>query len=152
MQPFIHRMAAAALVACAACVATGGLAQEPPRYRVRDLNALPGLEGTGVSALNNRGDFTLLDSTTNRSYLWRGGKLHDLGLWNSAVFDLNDRVEVVGAWDMDEAGYVPFLWRHGRLIIEPALTNLKPLVLKEDRRPKGNGLETFKIVDAGSIT
>ena len=113
MQAFLPRLAAAALAACAA---TGALAQEPPRYRVLDINLLTGREDISVTALNNRGDFTFLDYDDNHSYLWRGGRVHDLGTWGGGTMDLNDRGDVVGTRLLDDGRRMTFLWRKDSVI------------------------------------
>lgn len=110
MQRLVHGVVAATLAA-GTCV--GALAAEL-RYRLQDLNALTGLEHISVQALNNRGDFTLVDSDSDRSYLWRGGRLHDLGAWGGGTLDLNERGDVVGTRLMDNGQRLPFLWRDGR--------------------------------------
>lgn len=108
MHPFIHRMAAAAL----AIAAASALAQEPPLYRVRDLNALTGMDDISVSALNNRGDFAFTDLASGSSYLWRRGSLHDLGTVGAGELVLNERGDVAGT-QVRDGRRVPFVWRNG---------------------------------------
>ena len=107
----VHRTAVAALAACAA---GGALAQAVPRYRVLDLNALTGHVDIEVTALNNRGDFTFLDYDDNHNYLWRGGRVHDLGARGGGTIDLNDRGDVVGTRLLAGERHVTFRWRNGR--------------------------------------
>ncbi|NML18362.1 hypothetical protein [Azohydromonas caseinilytica] len=113
MARFIHR---AALAVLAACAASGAFAQEAPRYRVRDLNALTGLDSISVSSLNNRGDVTLIENHSQQAFLWRGGRLHDLGAWGGGRLALNERGAVVGTRRLGDGSRVPFLWRNGRSI------------------------------------
>ncbi|WP_298231704.1 hypothetical protein [uncultured Azohydromonas sp.] len=112
MQRLVHGVVAATLAA-GTCV--GALAAEL-RYRLQDLNELTGLENIWVQSLNNQGDFTLVDRDSERSYLWRGGRLHDLGAWGFGTLTLNERGEVAGTRLMDDGRRLPFVWRDGRFI------------------------------------
>lgn len=103
-----HVIATAALAFSTLCAAQ----TTPPRYRVQDLNALTGLDQISVQSLNDRGDFTLVDSASSHGYVWRDGVLHDLG--RGYTLGLNKRGDVVGIRITDDSRSLPFLWRDGR--------------------------------------
>ncbi|WP_232539920.1 PEP-CTERM sorting domain-containing protein [Azohydromonas aeria] len=108
---FLHRLAALALGAGASL---GALAQADfAEYRLRDLSALTGLDDVSVFSMNRRGDFTLLDFDSRHSFLWRGGRLHDLGAWGGGDVVVNDRGEVAGARLGADGSRRPFVWRDG---------------------------------------
>jgi uncharacterized membrane protein len=102
------------MAALAVSATTSALAQEPSRYRVLDLNALTGRVDIDVTALNNRGDFTFVDYDDEHNYLWRSGRVHDLGAWGGGPMDLNDRGDVVGTRLLNGKRHVTFRWRNGR--------------------------------------
>ena len=82
-----------------------------------------------VTAIDDRGDvdgMTETDSGAGRAFLWRAGKLTDLGTlggWSSGATAIDDRGDVVG-WSETKRvpftafrapGIRPFVWRAGRL-------------------------------------
>jgi uncharacterized membrane protein len=112
MQVLVHGVVAAAL----ALESLGGALAAEPRFRVQDLNALTGLSGMSPLGFNNRGDFTLVDEQGGHGYLWRDGRLQDLGVYGVGGMALNERGDVAGTRVLADGSRQPFLWRDGRFI------------------------------------
>jgi len=113
-------------------------AQDPPRYTVQDLGTLGGTysEAHGLSNAHwLAGESTLLNDTADHAFLWRYGRMTDLGTLggpNSFAWHVNDNGDAVGAAESsttdplnenwcsfnDDLICLPFLWRNdGRKMI-----------------------------------
>lgn len=115
---------------------------QPTHYTVQDLGTLGGTFSVGYG-INNVGSVvriaTLPGDTAKHAFLWRKGKMIDLGTLggpnSSPVFRHNDKDEVVGAAEIstpdplgeDWCGFgthlvcVPFFWKDGVMTALPTL-------------------------------
>lgn len=116
--------------------------ESPTRYRVIDLGTLGGTFGY-AGGLNNLGSVvggaTLPGDTAQHGFLWRNGKMTDLGTFggpdSDAGFPPNEFNQVAGAAETsttdplgeDFCGFgtgltcLPFLWQKGKLTPLPLL-------------------------------
>ncbi|TDC43506.1 hypothetical protein [Micromonospora sp. KC213] len=101
-------LTAAPTLASPAAVAPGALAS----YRVVDLGTFGG-DSSYATAMNDRGDVVgraQAADGTFRGFLWRDGRMIDLGAFNP--IDVNDHGQVVGGHGDGSGGYV---WHRGVL-------------------------------------
>jgi probable HAF family extracellular repeat protein len=88
---------------------------------MRDLGTLGGATGT-ANAINDSGEVVGLANTptSTHAYLWRHGKMTDLGTLDgdcfSGAFGINARTQVVGqSITCDSTGFRAFLWQNGTM-------------------------------------
>ena len=107
-------VAALAIVLVTGTAATGSTNGSANGYRLLDLGTLGG-HISYATAMNDRGAVVggsaLADDFTFHGFLWRNGKMTDLGLFRP--MDINNKGQIVGTRD-DRTG--AYLWRAGRLI------------------------------------
>lgn len=89
---------------------------------MRDLGTLGGPTGT-ANAINEAGEVVGYADTpsSTHAYLWRRGKMTDLGTLNgdcfSGAFGINTHTQVVGqSITCDFTGFRAFLWENGSMI------------------------------------
>jgi probable HAF family extracellular repeat protein len=106
--------AGAGTAGTAGTAANGSAKGSATQYRLVDLGTLGG-HISYATAMNDRGAVvggsTLADDFTFHGFLWRNGKMTDLGLFRP--ISINNKGQIVGTRD-DRNG--AFLWRGGKLI------------------------------------
>ena len=107
--------------AAGATSATATVAPEPPRYTLVSLGSLGG-ETSQALAINARGDVVGDSSRADGSthgFLWRNGKIADLGVLPGGDFssarDVNQRGEITGVSGIDGGERSAVVWRNGQI-------------------------------------
>ena len=107
--------------AAGATAAGSAVAPEPPRYTLVALGTLGGATSQAL-AINERGD-VVGDSSrpdgSTRGFLWRDGKMADLGVLPGGDFssaqDINDRGEIAGVSGFARGERSAVVWRDGKI-------------------------------------
>lgn len=112
-SPATGAAGAGTTTATATAPATATATKATKTYRLVDLGTLGG-HISYSTAMNDRGAVvggsTLADDVTFHGFLWRDGKMTDLGTFRPT--DINNKGQIVGTRD-DRAG--AYLWRAGKL-------------------------------------
>ncbi|RAO54396.1 hypothetical protein [Micromonospora saelicesensis] len=114
----------AAALTAAPTAAPASAAAPVPGYRMVELGTLGG-DSSFALAMNNRGDVVgraQAADGTYRGFLWRHGRMTDLGAFTPT--DVNDRGQVVGYPADGSGGYV---WDHG--VVRPLGPSAIPVAI-----------------------
>ncbi len=98
------------------------LVQAQPRYKVTDLGSIGGNWVTCAHGLNNNSEIAGVATTAgdlaNDLFLWKNGKMSDLGTFGAGVMcvgnmPLNMKTEAIGNYLSNDGWGRAFLWREG---------------------------------------
>ncbi|MFT3866958.1 MAG: hypothetical protein QM715_00540 [Nibricoccus sp.] len=111
------RSVRSAVVAGAAVLLLGSIAQAQPRYTVTDLGSLAGYSDSVARGLNDRGDVVGSCSSANTSFgetgfVWRAGKMTDTGRLPKGNYSVATAINLAGTvvGDGDTGNFRPQAW------------------------------------------